>query len=355
MTVLSIFLDETGFFKWLANAVSKRAGTKQIKLFIILFVTVCFITIFSSNDIVILTLTPFICYFCKNAKIDPIPYLVSSFVAANTCSMLLIIGNPTNIYLATTYGIDFFDYLKVMALPTLFATVTAFAVMFLLFRKKLKTPLNPVYEKVEIPHRPLLIISLGLLLCATFMLSISAYIKIEMWAISVFFALLLVAVSLGFAAVKRAKPTEMIKTLKRVPWKLAPFVLAMFALVLALEKFTVTAKLGVAFGAWNAIIVYGFISIIFANLINNIPMSVLFSAILIGSNAAPAAVYATVIGSNVGAFLTPLGALAGIMWLSILKHNNIKFGFWQFVKYGIIISIPVSAAAVFGLWLIILD
>lgn len=58
---------------------------------------VAILTIFTSNDIVILTFTPFICYFSKNAKINPIPYLVAEF-AATTYSMMLIIGNPTNIY-----------------------------------------------------------------------------------------------------------------------------------------------------------------------------------------------------------------------------------------------------------------
>ena len=71
---------------------------------------VAILTIFTSNDIVILTFTPFICYFSKNAKINPIPYLVAEFAAANTYSMMLIIGNPTNIYLATSASIDFISY-----------------------------------------------------------------------------------------------------------------------------------------------------------------------------------------------------------------------------------------------------
>ena len=69
----------------------------------------------------ILTLTPFICFFCKNTRIDPVPFLVSEFAAANTWSMMLIISNPTNIYLGTSAGIGFAEYSKIMALPTLCA------------------------------------------------------------------------------------------------------------------------------------------------------------------------------------------------------------------------------------------
>ena len=99
MTALSIFLDEVGLFKYLANLATKRAKSNQFVLFTILYFLVAALTIFTSNDIVILTFTPFICFFCKNSKINPIPYLVAEFVAANTWSMILIIGNPTNIYL----------------------------------------------------------------------------------------------------------------------------------------------------------------------------------------------------------------------------------------------------------------
>ena len=99
LSFLSLNLDELGFFKYLASIAIKKAKCKQISIFLSLYALTSVLTVFTSNDIIILTLTPFICYFCKNAKINPIPYLVSEFVSANTWSMMLIIGNPTNIFL----------------------------------------------------------------------------------------------------------------------------------------------------------------------------------------------------------------------------------------------------------------
>ena len=52
-------------------------------------------------------------------------------------------------------------------------------------------------------------------------------------------------------------------------------------------------------------------------------------------------IYSTIIASNVGAYLTPIGALAGIMWMSILKKKDVEFKIIDFVKKGIIISIIV--------------
>jgi len=68
MTFLSIFLDEVGLFRYLAMFLLKHFRSNQRLLFITLYIMVGILTIFTSNDIVILTFTPFICYFCRNAK-----------------------------------------------------------------------------------------------------------------------------------------------------------------------------------------------------------------------------------------------------------------------------------------------
>ena len=77
-------------------------------------------------------------------------------------------------------------------------------------------------------------------------------------------------------------------------------------------------------------------------------MSVLFSALVGGDMAA---VYASVIGSNLGAFLTPVGALAGIMWTGLLKNHGVKLSFAKFSLYGILVSVPALAAAILGLYI----
>ena len=68
MTFLSIFLDEVGLFHYLAVTLTKRFKSSQRLLFLTLYIMVAILTIFTSNDIVILTFTPFICYFSKNAR-----------------------------------------------------------------------------------------------------------------------------------------------------------------------------------------------------------------------------------------------------------------------------------------------
>ncbi|MBQ8428207.1 MAG: hypothetical protein IJX18_03015, partial [Clostridia bacterium] len=351
MTFLSVFLDEIGFFKYLATLATKKAKTSQFTLFLALYALISVLTIFTSNDIVILTFTPFICYFAKNTKINPIPYLVAEFAAANTWSMMLIIGNPTNIYLATSAGIDFIPYLKVMALPTLFAGLTELAVILLLFRKKLKAPLTAEITDEKIADKPSLIVGLAHLGVCLVLLVVSSYIGLDMWLICLFCALSLLVCALVIALVRKRPPVILKNTAKRLPWDLIPFVISMFVVVLALEKQQITDVLSDFLGSEDIILRYGVSSFLACNLINNIPMSVLFSTL---PNMATAlqtqqAVYATIIGSNVGAFLTPIGALAGIMFTDLVSKQEVKYGFKSFVFYGTIIAVPTLLTALLGL------
>ncbi|MBE7090560.1 MAG: hypothetical protein E7363_01410 [Clostridiales bacterium] len=351
MTFLSVFLDEVGFFSYLATHVTAHARGGQKTLFFVVYGLVSVLTVFTSNDVVILTFTPFLCYFAKNANISPVPYLVAEFCAANTWSMMLIIGNPTNVYLASASGITFLEYLKVMALPTVFAGVVQILVLLLLFRTQLKSPLS--IEIVPKPLKEKLPVEAGIIHLAVclVLLVFSSYMGLAMWLICVVCALSLLICSLVFTAVHKQKFLVLTHTVKRLPWTLVPFVLSMFTLVLALKTQGVTNKISGWLGQENVILRYGVSSFLACNLINNIPMSVLFATIpqMPTTLLTQQAIYATIIGSNVGAFLTPVGALAGIMFTELVRQKQVKFTFKTFVFYGVALAIPTLIAALLGL------
>ena len=354
MTALSVYLDEVGFFSYLAAAALRRAAGRQSILFLTLYLLVSVLTVFTSNDVIILTLTPFICYFAKNAQIDPLPYLIAEFIAANTWSMALIIGNPTNIYLASSAGITFGKYLTVMILPTILAGSVSLLVLLLLFRRTLAMPMQPIPAEVTFRRRAPLVIGLVHLSLCTLLLAVSSYLGLEMWLISLAFAVSLFLSGAIAAFADRRRPVELKRTLERLPRQLIPFVLSMFTVVLALKSYGVTDALSSLLSPLSPIPTYGILSFLSANLLNNIPMSVLFSEILNASAELSApGVYATVIGSNIGAYLTPIGALAGIMWSSQLSRAGIRFSFSSFVKYGALISIPTLCAALIGLVIVL--
>ena len=363
MTMMSVYLDEIGFFRLLAHKVLGRAKGSQTTLFFLLYGLVSVLTVFTSNDIIVLTFTPFICHFAKSARIDPLPYLVSEFVAANTWSMALIIGNPTNIYLMTGTGVSFLAYTARMILPTILAGLVSLGVLYLLFFKKLRAPLNPEDSPAPTVDLPTEVVGLAHLGGCIILLSVSSFLSLPMWLITCAFFISLLLCTMAISFFRRRGIFLIARCIIRAPWDLAPFVISMFILVLALDKYGITAALGGFLSTpstvGGTVASFGVSSFFAANIVNNIPMSVLYSSV-VGSMEAGAlttaalfspALYATVIGSNLGAFFTPTGALAGIMWTGQLHDHGVPFSFIRFVKYGATVAVPAMAAALLGLWI----
>lgn len=352
LSMISITLDSLGFFKYLAVKVANKFNKSQYGLFFSLYILIAILTVFTSNDIIILTFTPFICYFAKNAKINPIPFLVMQFIVANTYSMALYIGNPTNIYLSQASGIDFMEYLKVMWLPTLFAGVSSLVMLLLVFKKSLNEKISiSNCENAKIEYKPLTFIALGVLVICTILLAISNYIDMEMWLICLTSAFVLTVFLVAFSI--KTKKNLISDVYKRIPYNLIFFVLSMYTIVLSLNYNGVTTKIAKLIGeisnsTSSRVVIYGVFSTLFDNLINNIPMSIFFSSI-IASDFSFSALYATIIGSNIGAYLTPIGALAGIMWMSILKKQGVDYSFAKFIRYGIVFVPVILGASLLGL------
>lgn len=344
MTVYSLILDRTGFFGYISGVVLKHAGHNQYAIFFSLYAVIAILTVFTSNDIVILTFTPFICKFCRSAKIDVIPYLIMEFVVANTWSILLLIGNPTNIYISGAFGISFAEYFVHMALPTVAAGAVSLIIMLLIFGKRLRTPINTDAEVQEINDKPLMIVALAHLIACIVLLAISQYTGIEMWLISLGVSASAVISSLAVLAARKKSLAPIGFAINGMPFEIVPFVIGMFIIVMGLDNSGITAFLAEHIKLGDGIFSYGFASLFSSNLLNNIPMSVLFSKILSVSPSMPD-VYATIIGSNIGAFLTPIGALAGIMWSNLIKENDVKLSVGRFVVYGAEIAVPTMTAS----------
>lgn len=352
MVFLSVVLDEVGFFKYLATLAVRKAKKSQFSMFLFLYIIVSILTIFTSNDIIVITFTPFIIFFCKHAKISPLPYLIEEFVAANTWSMLLLIGNPTNIYLATSFQIDFFTYIKYMFIPTIFGGLVSFFIIYFIFRKQLKAPLTNSFEEEKIFDVPTFIISLTLLIICVILLAISSLINLPMWIIALSCASLLLIFLIIYVNIKKDKFFILKEALFRLPFNLIPLLLSMFVIVLTLHSYDVTTEIFNLLNTSQPILTYGLSSFIVANLTNNIPMSILYVDIIANyETISYQAIFASIISSNIAAYFTPIGALAGMMWMSILKKNDVKLSFLKFSMYGCFIAIPTLLASLGGLYI----
>ncbi len=369
MVFMSIFLDITGFFEMCARYALRKARADGRRLFLALYLTVSILTVFTSNDIVVLTFTPFVYYFARTAGLDPRPFLVAEFFAANTWSMLLYIGNPTNILLAGACGMDFVGYFRRMALPTVAAGVASYLALRLLFRRQTDRPFAAPVDADRLAaaltdRAGALMAGLLLAVCIV-LLALAPALGLRMWPVSVVCSLALLALLAArdsYAAYQRQhlgplRNGSTQRTFARMPWTVVPFVVSLFITVEALYRSGATTALGAVFARLAAHVpggaatVYGVSSTLAANLLNNIPMSLGFTFVmkdLAGPDLSSAA-FATIIGSNLGANLTPLGSLAGIMWMGILREKDCRISFLQFVKVGLLVTPLTLAAALLAL------
>jgi arsenical pump membrane protein len=193
-------------------------------------------------------------------------------------------------------------------------------------------------------------------------LSIAPYFNIELWYVSLGFAFILLIILIvreSYAGLIRKnidlEKFTFTKTLKRMPMGIIPFVLAMFISVEALRIYGVTGDIGnffnniIAQSKTSSVFLFGFSSAFSANILNNIPMTVAYVPIIQASASSVSlpAIFATAAGSNLGANITPIGALAGIMWMTILRNKDVTFSFKEFIKYGLIIT-PLTLLVCLG-------
>jgi arsenical pump membrane protein len=395
LAYITISLDSTGFFEYAALKFIKHARNSRKRLFFYFFFLSSLITLFTSNDIVILTLTPIIFYFGKHAKVRMLPYLIAEFFAANIWSMFLYMGNPTNIIVAMATGLGFYEYTYWMALPTLAGGLLCLALLYLAFRKDI-TGRFAVPEETDpkdfIKDRGCAVSTFSIFLMTMVMFVLSPFFGIELWWISLVFAAALLLYDSAMAIIENEdKQLVFYRTFRRyvyhrdtkvysfrlhficdhMPWKIIPFLAGLFLMV---EGLLVTGFIDMAasFIAWlspnimAASLSMGFISSLAANVVNNQPMTIMFTKILESPNFAltgasrSASIYALIIGSNLGANLTLIGALAGIMWAKIVNEKkdgqDEAITYRKFAKYGFLITPPVIfvACAVLALELMLL-
>jgi arsenical pump membrane protein len=240
-----------------------------------------------------------------------------------------------------------------MILPTIAAGVCAFCALFAIYRRRLPSPMDAHPAEFEITDRVGLLLGVLHLGVCTVALAISSYIGLEMYKISLACVCSLFVTVLISCALRKKRPMGLVRSFFRAPWQLVPFVLSMFVMIVVLSQKGATVYISQLLSEKFTVFSYGLSSFLASNVINNIPMSVLFSSVIehLPQSLQMKAMYATVVGSNLGAFLSPIGALAGIMWSSILALHGTGFSLRDFLRMGVRVAVPsvVCALAVLSL------
>jgi arsenical pump membrane protein len=352
--LLSMVLDEIGFFEWAALKMARLSKGNGHLMFVYILLLGALVAALFANDGAALILTPILLAKMKHLKMEPVAifaFLMAGGFIGDSASNPLVISNLTNIVTAGYFDIGFWEYAKNMFLPNLLAIVASIAVLWLFFRKSIPAHIdikNLATPESAIKNMTMFRLSwwfLGVLLIGYF-IGDAYHLPVSLFALGG--ALIFLAIASYF------KATKPLMTIKTAPWQVVWFSIGLYIVVFGLKNAGLTTYLAGAITALSehgnatAVIGTGVLAAVLSSVMNNMP-TVMIMDIAIAEAGQNALAYANIIGCNLGPKMTPIGSLATLLWLHVLAQKGVKITWWQYMKVGLIVTPPVLFVALLGL------
>ena len=352
--LLSMVLDEIGFFEWAALKMVRLSKGNGNLMFIYMMILGAIVSAFFANDGAALILTPIILAKMKYLKMNPVAmfaFLMAGGFIGDSASNPLVISNLTNIVTAGYFNLGFWEYAQTMFLPNLLSIIASIVVLWLFFRKDIPTHID--VENLATPEsaiKNLIMFRLSwwflALLMVGYFIGDAYHLPVSVFAFGG--ALVFLAIATYF------KATKPIMTIKAAPWQVVWFSIGLYVVVYGLKNGGLTTYLAglitelQSLGNVYAVIGTGFLSALLSSVMNNMP-TIMIMDIAIAEAGNSALAYANIIGCNLGPKMTPIGSLATFLWLHVLVQKGVKIGWCEYMKVGLIVTPPVLLVALIGL------
>jgi len=348
MFVVGVALEESGYLSHLSYKIFKKAKTTDQLLLLVLFV-MGFASAILMNDTLAIIGTPIVLLLAKTHRIDPRILLIALAFAITIGSVMSPIGNPQNLLIATQANIKnpFVTFFQFLFLPTIVNLLAAFLLIKFFCKKQFKNnSLNHYQEPIKDKKLAILSkFSLVLLLIMVFLKILTAFLDVQLDFKLAYIASISALPILIFSR-------KRISIIKKVDWHTLIFFAAMFILMESVWNTgffqSVISALGINILSIPIILA---VSVLFSQLISNVPLVALYSPMLLHAGASTRELMALAAGSTIAGNLLILGAASNVI---IIQNAEKKFGetitFLEFAKMGI----PMTIINILIYWLFFL-
>lgn len=349
--LISLVLDEAGFFEWAALHVARRGGGRGPRLLVLVMLLGALVSAVFANDGAALILTPIVFEILLALGFSAaatLAFVMAAGFIADTASLPLVISNLVNIVSADFFDLGFGSYATVMAPVYVVSVMASIVVVWLRFRRDIPRTFDPAAlrePRSAIRDRAVFIAGwwvLGLLLVGLFA---AEMLGLPVCVVAGAGAALLLAIA------QRGHVVDNVRVIRGAPWDIVVFSLGMYLVVYGLQNAGLTDHLAGALdwlstqSLWVATVGTGFLAAFLSSIMNNMP-TVLVVALSIDAShvsglAQEAMIYANVVGSDLGPKITPIGSLATLLWLHVLARKGLTISWSQYFRIGIVLTVPV--------------
>ncbi|EPJ93828.1 arsenic transporter [Pseudomonas psychrophila] len=349
--IISLLLDEAGFFQWAALHVARWAKGDGRRLFVFTVLLGAVVSALFANDGAALILTPIVISILlalRFSAASTLAFVMAAGFIADTASLPLVVSNLVNIVSADYFGLGFSEYASVMVPVNVVSVACTLLVLYGFFRRDIPRhyALDDLPEPREAIRDPLTFY-VG---WAVLVLLLTGLFALEPMGIPVS-VIAAVCAALLFAVAARGHIISTRRVLREAPWQVVTFSLGMYLVVYGMKNAGLTTYLTMAlnhmaeFGLWGATLSTGLLAALLSSVMNNMP-AVLLGALSIQDTQASgvireAMIYANVIGSDLGPKITPIGSLATLLWLHVLARKGIRITWGYYFKTGVILTLPI--------------
>ncbi|GGJ53947.1 arsenic transporter [Deinococcus roseus] len=350
LIVISLLLDEAGFFKWTALHVSRWGGGSGKRLFVLMVVLGAAVTSVFANDGAALILTPImleILFALGFTGPVALAFVMAVGFIADATSLPLIISNLTNIITADYFSISFERYASVMVWVNLASLAGSLGLLYWIYHKSIPAK----YDLQSLPDPQSAIRSRGVFMSgwAVLLVLLLGYFSAERLHVPVSFITVAGALWLWLVGGQSRKLSTR-KVLKGAPWHIVVFSLGMYLVVYGLKNQGLTSELSrlleqMGGNLWTGTLGAGFLVALLSSLMNNLPTVLIGALAIDGAQVSQTIkegmIYANVVGSDLGPKITPIGSLATLLWMHVLALRGIQVTWGYYFRIGLLLTVPV--------------